>query len=77
MRRDGLWGGTPWFGKKAVSGQNPPRMGCSRAILRRQTKNVRGKTNMVQAGRGRAGEPVARCCAKKAPQVVKQPGLAC
>ncbi len=57
---------------KVVGGLSPPRKGCSRAILRRQTKNVSGTANMGQTGRGRAGAPVARHCAEIAPQVTTQ-----
>ena len=57
--------------EKVLGSQKKPRKGCSRAILWRQRKNVRAKTHMVQAGRGRVGVPVARRSAEKAPQAVE------
>ncbi len=63
--------------KKVMGSQKTPRKGCSRTILCKQRKNVREKINMAQVVRGSGGAPVARCSAKKEPQAVEKPGLAC
>ncbi len=60
-----------------VGGQNPPRKGCSRAILRGRESKVRVKKEMIQEDRGGSGAPVARYSAEKKPQAVERPGLAC
>ena len=60
-----------------VGGQNPPRKGCSRAILRGRENKGRKIKEMMQEDRGGSGAPVARSSAEKAPQAVEKPGLAC
>ena len=60
-----------------VGGQNPPRKGCSRAILRARENKGRKVKEMMQEDRGGSGAPVAPYSAEKAPQAVEKPGLAC
>jgi hypothetical protein len=43
-----------------VGGQNPPRKGCSRAILRGRENKGRKIKEMMQEDRGGSGAPVAR-----------------
>ena len=64
-----------WYNE--VGGQNPPRKGCSRAILRGKENKVRKIKDMMQEDRGGSGAPVARYSAEKTPQAVAKPGLAC
>ena len=64
-----------WYNE--VGGQNPPRKGCSRAILREKGNKVRKIKDMMQEDRGGSGAPVARYSAEKTPQAVEKPGLAC
>ena len=63
--------------QNVLGSQKPPRKGCSRAILRRQRKQVKMKKKRKGVVRGSLGAPVARYSATKAPQVVEIPGLAC
>ena len=60
-----------------VGSQNPPRKGCSRAILRGREKKDREMKEMMQEDRGGSAAPVARYSAEKTPQAVEKPGLAC
>ena len=60
-----------------VGGQNPPRKGCSRAILRRQRNKLKARKRWERQVEGVQGHLLHVVRPKKLHRALAKPGLAC